>query len=111
MFVPAPVLFELYAGATSHEDRSAVESLRRALGEHVVLPDLDDWILAGRCIARYTERWGQTRPRDHLADLLTAIAAVEVGGTLASDDVGQMRRWSWVLARLGRRLNVQRIRP
>lgn len=68
VFLPGVVLYELQAGATTREDRADVETLRRALGQKIVGTAAEDWLLAGRCLARYAERWGQVRPRDHVAD-------------------------------------------
>ena len=55
--LPGVVLFELQAGATTRADRADVETLRRALGQRIVGTTPDDWVLAGRCLARYAERW------------------------------------------------------
>lgn len=109
IFLPGVVLCELYAGATSRADRGDVEGLRRALGPHLLEPVTEDWVLAGRCLAYYSRRWGKIKPRDHLVDVLVAVSAVKMGAVLGSRDYQQMRRWSWVLGRLGRKLQVQRV--
>src|SRR5437867_2024791 len=101
LFLPGVVLCELQAGATTRDDRADVETLRRALGERVVGTDPDDWVLAGRCLGRYAERWGRVRPRDHLADVLVAVTAARLGATIAAEDVHGMTRWIWALRRLG----------
>lgn len=107
IFLPGAVLCELYAGATSRADRADVEDLRRALSAHLLESLKEDWVLAGRCLAYYSRRWGKIEPRDHLVDVLVAVSAVKIGALLGSRDYRQMRRWSWVLRRLGRRLQVQ----
>lgn len=107
IFLPGVVLCELYAGATSRDDRADVEALRRALGPHLLGVEADDWMLAGRCLAYYSRRWGKINPGDHLADVLVAVSALKVGALLGSRDLLQMRRWTWVLRRLGRKLNVR----
>jgi len=109
ILVPGVVLCELYAGATSREDRADLEVLRRTLSSHVLGAEADDWVLAGRCLSYYGARWGKIRPRDHLADVMVAVNAAQAGATLASEDLQQMKRWSWVLRRLGRRLTVSGI--
>lgn len=109
IFLPAVVLCELYAGATSVDDRSDVEALRRALGSHLLGADAEDWVLAGRCLSYYSRRWGKMRPRDHLVDVLVTVSALKIGAVLGSRDLAQMKRWSWVLARLGRKLEVRAI--
>ena len=110
IFLPGVVLCELYAGATSREDRADIEALRRALGPHVLGAEVGDLVLAGRCLAYYSARWGKIRPRDHLADVMVVVAALRVGAVLASKDLKQMRRWSWVLGKLGRKLEIRGIK-
>ena len=106
--LPGVVLCELSAGAASREDRADVEALRRALGPHVLGAEVEDWTMAGRCLSTYSVRWGKVRPRDHLADLLVAVAAARRGATLVSEDLPQMTRWSWALRRLRKPLRVER---
>jgi predicted nucleic acid-binding protein len=109
IFVPGVVLCELYAGAVSREDFTDLEVFRRGLGAHLLGADERNWVLAGRCLAYYAARWGKIKPRDHLVDAMVAVSAVQAGATLASEDLHQMRRWSWVLGKLGRRLQVSAI--
>lgn len=109
IFLPGVVLCELYAGATSSDDRADIESLRRALGPHVVGAEVEDWALAGRCLSYYSARWGKIKPRDHLADVMVAVVSLRTGGVLVSEDLRQLRRWSWVLGKLGRKLVVRTI--
>ena len=106
VFVPGVVLCELYSGASSREDRIDLEVFRRSLGAHVIGVEAEEWVLAGRCLAYYAGRWGKIRPRDHLADVIVAVSALQVGAVLASEDLRQMRRWSWVFGKMGRRLAV-----
>ena len=108
LLLPGVVLCELYAGAASREDRADVEALRRALGPHVLGAEVEDWLVAGRCVSTYSLRWGKVRPRDHLADVLVAVAAARMGATLVSEDLPRMTRWSWALRRLRKPLRVER---
>lgn len=110
VFVPGVVLCELHAGASSREDRADLETLRRALGFHLLGAGVEDWVLAGRCLSYYSGRWGKIRPRDHLADVLVAVSALKLGAVLISEDLKQMRRWSGILGKLGRNLKVQGIK-
>jgi predicted nucleic acid-binding protein len=105
---PGVVLCALYAGAASPEDRADGEALRRALGPHVLGAEIEDWVVAGRCLFTYSVRWGKVKPRDHLADVLVAVAAARMGATLVSEDLPQMTRWSWALRRLRKPLRVER---
>jgi predicted nucleic acid-binding protein len=107
VFLPGVVLYELQSGATTRDDRADVETLRRALGPKIVGTDPDDWLLAGRCLTRYAQRWGRIRPRDHVADALVAVTAARLGATVATEDVRGMTRWGWALQRLGAEIRVQ----
>ena len=111
VFLPGVVLYELQAGATTRYDRADVETLRRALGQKIVGTAPDDWLLAGRCLARYAERWGRVRPRDHLADALVAVTAARLRATVAAEDVRGMTRWAWALRRLGAEIRVEGLTP
>jgi predicted nucleic acid-binding protein len=111
VFLPGVVLCELQAGATTRDDRADVETLRRALGQKIVGTASDDWLLAGRCLARYAERWGRVRPRDHLADALVAVTAVRLRATVAAEDIRGMTRWAWALRRLGAEIRVEALTP
>jgi predicted nucleic acid-binding protein len=111
VFLPGVVLYELQAGTTTRDDRTDIETLRRALGQKIVGTAPDDWLLAGRCLARYAERWGRVRPRDHLADALVAVTAARLGATVAAEDVRGMTRWAWALRRLGTRMRVEAVAP
>jgi len=107
VFLPGVVLYELQAGATTRDDRADVETLRRSLGEKIIGTAPDDWLLAGRCLARYAQRWGRVRPRDHLADALVAVTAARLRATVAAEDVRGMTRWAWALRRLGAQIRVE----
>ena len=111
VFLPGVVLFELQAGATTRADRADVETLRRALGQRIVGTTPDDWVLAGRCLARYAERWGSLRPRDHVADALVAVTAARLGATVATEDVHGMTRWASALRRQGAGIRVATLTP
>ncbi len=109
LFLPGAVFAELYTAATSRADRADLETLRRAFGGHLVGVEPDGWVMVGRCLSCYDERWGRIKPRDHLVDALVAVTAFSIGAVLASADVGQMTRWRWVARKLGRRLEVQKL--
>lgn len=108
VFLPGVVLCEVMAGTRSPRDRADLEALRRAFGIRILDVDTRQWALAGRCLADYAARWGRIRPRDHLPDVLVAVAAVEIGAVLGSENLDDMRRWASILKKLGFRLEVQR---
>lgn len=103
------VLCELYAGAVNNKDRADLEGFRRALGRNLVSSAKEDWVVAGRCLAHYSACWERIKPRDHLAEVLVAVAASKIRAALATENLEHMIRWSKVLKRLGRRLRVEPI--
>ena len=107
LFFPGPVLGELYAGATTQQDRRDLESLRQALGKNIIETTVEDWILAGRCIAIYSMRLGKVKPRDHILDVLIAITAAKIGAALATENLRHMKRWKEILARMGQRVKAE----
>jgi predicted nucleic acid-binding protein len=107
VFLPGVVLYELQAGTTTRDDRADVETLRRTLAQRIVGTTPDDWLLAGRCLACYAQRWGHVRPRDHVADTLVAVTAARLRATVAAEDVRDMTRWAWALRRLGLTIRVE----
>jgi predicted nucleic acid-binding protein len=111
VFLPGVVVCELQVGATTRDDRANLARLRQTLGEKIVETHVADWLLAGRCLARYAERWGSIRPRDHLADVLVAVTAARLRATVAAEDVRGMTRWAWALGRLGAQIRVQALTP
>ena len=109
LFLPGVVLCELYAGAVSKADRADLEKLRAALGPHLVSAPLQDWVLAGRCLALYSAQSGKIRPRDHLADILIAVRAAKLKATLASENIKHMSQWARVLDKFGYKLKIGRV--
>ncbi|MBI2942036.1 MAG: PIN domain-containing protein [Chloroflexi bacterium] len=90
------VAAELYAGTRSRDDAHAIdrvvatmERLRRLL-----VPTADDWIRAGRLLARRTRLQGAIRPRDHLSDVLILLSAARLKGTVVTDNVRHLDMWA-----------------
>jgi len=82
LWLSAVVLEELYAGA-GERDRDAVELLERHFNRarRIVVPDLGDWIQAGRVLARLAvkydyEKIGRSRLTN---DALIAMSAARLG--------------------------------
>jgi predicted nucleic acid-binding protein len=107
LFLPGPVLGELYAGANTKDDLRDLESFRRALGENVTETTVEDWILAGRCIVLYSMRFGKVKPRDHIIDVLIAITAAKIRAVLATENLRHMKMWKEILIKLGKKIKVE----
>lgn len=111
LFLPGPVLSELYAGAITREDRRDVESLRSAVGPNCVATVVEDWVEAGRLLAAYSSLFGKIKPGDHLVDALLIITAVKLGACVASENLRDMKRWAKTLGAKGRKLRLETPRP
>ncbi len=97
LFLTGPVFCELLAGATRQEDIEDLEILRQALDKNIIETTLEDWILAGKCIADYSKSLGRIKPSSHILDVLIAIAAARIGATLATENIKDMKRWQEIL--------------
>ncbi len=111
LFLPGPVLGELYAGATTREDRRDLETLRKAVGRHCVAPTIEDWVQAGRALAAYCSRFGHLKPSDHLVDVLLVATAIALGARLATENLRDMARWKKTFGRRGRGLRIETPHP
>jgi predicted nucleic acid-binding protein len=102
------VLLELYAGASSLQDRRDIDALRgaaRRLGR-IYDPSGEDLCLAGMLLSDYARRAGSLRPRDHSHDCLIAIGAARACGSVLTLNAADMRRWARSLGRRGLQLRV-----
>jgi predicted nucleic acid-binding protein len=106
-FFPGRLLESFTPAQLQKEDRKDLESLRQALGKNIVETTVEDWILAGRCIALYTMRYGKVRPRDHILDILIAITAANVGAVLVTENLRDMKRWKDMLGRMGKGVKLE----
>jgi predicted nucleic acid-binding protein len=95
LWLSAVVLEELYAGAGDRE-RRVVERLERDFGKakRILLPNLSDWVQAGRVLARLAarydyERIGQGRLTN---DALIAMSAGRLGVRVITTNERDFRR-------------------
>jgi predicted nucleic acid-binding protein len=107
MWLSAVVLEELYAGAREG-DRHAVELIERRFDQEnrILLPELDDWIQAGKVLSRLAAKYDyETIGRNRLTnDALMAMSAARAGVTVVTANVRDFRRlaefrtFSWQVA-------------
>jgi predicted nucleic acid-binding protein len=107
MWLSAVVLEELYAGARER-DRHVVKLIERQFEEEsrILLPDLDDWIQAGKVLSRLASKYDyETIGRNRLTnDALMAMSAARAGITVVTANVRDFRRlaefraFSWQVA-------------
>jgi predicted nucleic acid-binding protein len=100
---------ELYAGAASAGDKGDLDRIRQSFVSAglTLTPTFDDWCAAGTMIERYGRLHGRVNPRDHLNDVLIVLSAAQVGATVLTWNVGDMRRWNRMLP-ANRRVSVQK---
>lgn len=107
MWLSAVVLEELYAGA-QERDRHVVELIESHFEKEnrILLPELDDWIQAGRVLSRLAAKYDYERiGRNRLTnDALMAMSAARAGVTIVTANVRDFRRlaefraFSWQVA-------------
>jgi predicted nucleic acid-binding protein len=107
MWLSAVVLEELYAGARER-DRHVVELIQRQFDKEsrILLPELDDWIQAGRVLSRLAAKYDYEKiGRSRLTnDALMAVSAARAGITVITASVRDFRRlaefraFSWQVA-------------
>jgi predicted nucleic acid-binding protein len=106
LWLSSVVLEELYAGAGEHE-RRAVERLERDFdrARRILVPNLSDWVQAGRVLARLAERYhhdqiGQGRLTN---DALIGVSAGRLGITVLTTNqrdfsrLAEFRPFQWKL--------------
>jgi predicted nucleic acid-binding protein len=109
MWLSAVVLEELYAG-TRERDRYAVEAIERRFDDErrILLPELADWIQAGRMLAQLAARYDYEQiGRGRLTnDALIATSAARTDITVVTANardfrmLAEFRAFSWELASL-----------
>ena len=103
-FISAPVIEELYAGTRSRSDKRDVDNIYTMLMEsgRILVPTVEDWSNAGMYMARYIRHYGIIEPKDHLADVLTAILASNHRGVLVTENEDDFRRWQRLFRSAGK---------
>jgi predicted nucleic acid-binding protein len=96
------VVCELYAGTRSQQEARLLDQLVH--GAHargrLLVPGPEDWVQAGRLLARRARLRGALRPRDHLADVLIVISAGRLAGEVLTANRTHFDAWA-ELARRG----------
>ena len=103
IWLSSVVACELYAGTHSPRERQLLALLVRGARQQqrLLIPTLDDWLLAGTLIARRTRLEGSIRARDHLADLLIIVSAARIGGEIQTANRRHFEAWIRVARRSG----------
>lgn len=103
------VLAELYAGTRTPHEANALELAAEsaARSNHLLVPDFDDWTIAGRLISRRARSTGAMRPRDHMADILIMLGAARIKGEILTANLEHMRAWAEWARRSGMDVQVR----
>lgn len=95
LWLSAVVLQELYAGARER-DLHSVELLKHRFSDigRILVPDLDDWIGAGKALALLAAKYGyETIGRSRLTnDALIAVSAARAGVQVITENVSDFSR-------------------
>jgi predicted nucleic acid-binding protein len=108
IYVSAVVLAELYAGARTSTEARTIDALGLAAARtgRLLVPNTDDWQLAGQLLERRGRLEGRLEIRDHLADLLIVLSASQVGARVATLNVRHFEAWAALARRAGRNVVV-----
>ncbi len=96
---PSVVAHELYAGTATASDKQDLDRIRNAffVAGLTLNPTFDDWCSAGIMLERYARMHGRIDPWRHLGDVLVVLSAAQVGGTVVTWNVSDMRKWNRML--------------
>lgn len=87
---------ELLAGSVSPDQVAKAEAFLDRLGRRgrIVTPTHEEWLRAGKMLARYQNRFGHIEPSDHVNDVLILLAAERLGAELATENGDHFRLWA-----------------
>ena len=87
---------ELLAGSVSLQQVNKAEAFLDRLGRRnrIVTPTHEEWLRAGKILARYQNRFGHIEPSDHINDILILLAAERLGSELATENGDHFRLWA-----------------
>lgn len=96
VFTSSVCCMELLAGSLYPDQRRKADAFigRLARRERIITPTHDEWLRAGRILARYQNQFGHVDPADHLNDILILLTAERLGAELATEDGDHFRLWA-----------------
>ena len=101
------MLFELYSGVRSKEDKKRVDIIfkeSRRIGQ-LINPEIEDWSKAGLFVSQYIRLYGSIEPKDHMNDVMIALVASKHGHTVVTENKKHFENWKRIFGRSGIRLN------
>jgi len=106
-FIVTLVLFELYSGVRSKEDKKEVDIIfqeSRRIGR-LLNPEIEDWLKAGVFVSHYIRLYGRIEPKDHMNDVMIALVASKYRHTVVTENKKHFENWKRIFSRSGIHLN------
>ncbi len=102
------VVYELYKGCQTEDDRQDIDSIRLAFeqSKRLTEPTFHSWYEAANVLSRYSRAHGAVNWQDHLMDVLILLCAVQLRARVLTLDVEDFERWNQLLP-AGRRVRVE----
>lgn len=108
IYLPSVVVYELYQGCQTEDDRRDVDAIRQGFAEsnRLTTPTFNSWCEAANILGRYSRALGAVAWKDHLMDVLILLCAVQLRARVLTTNVADFERWNQLLP-AGRRVRVQ----
>ncbi|TAK36606.1 MAG: type II toxin-antitoxin system VapC family toxin [Chloroflexota bacterium] len=96
VYISSVTGMELLAGSLLPTQLSKAEAFIDRLGRQgrIVTPAHEEWLRAGKIVARYQNMFGHVEPADHVHDILILLTAERMGAELATENAAHFRLWS-----------------
>lgn len=107
-YLPSVVVYELYQGCWTDEDRQDIDAIRRAFTQsgRLITPTFHSWCEAANILGRYSRTQGAVAWKDHLMDVLILLCAVQQRARVLTSNVADFERWNQILS-AGRRVRIE----
>lgn len=107
-YLSSVVVYELYQGCQTDEDRQDVDEIRRAFEEsrRIVDPTFHSWCEAANILGRYSRTQGAVNWEDHVMDVLILLCAVQLRARVLTSNLVDFNRWNQLLP-AGRRVRIE----
>jgi predicted nucleic acid-binding protein len=104
VYVSTVVIAELHAGSRSPREARWISDYADAAARigRLLVPDADDWRLAGQLVERRSRIEGRLAVRDHLADILVVLSASRVQAQVVTTNARHFEVWAMLARRAGR---------
>ena len=103
LYLSSVGMSELYAGTRSRDESVILDRILRTANriDQILTPSDEEWVTAGRLIARRIRLYGHFEARDHLADVLIVVSTARLSGEVVSANARHMTGWIDLAQRTG----------